>query len=65
MKFGICQYFQPTPRNIRRWMLAVKGILASVSGAAYLEGNTKVAFWLLIITGTLSELSNLIGQKNT
>lgn len=65
MKFGFCQYFKPTPHNIRRWMLAVKGILTSVSGAAYLEGNTKAAFWLLIITGTLSELSNLIGQKNT
>ena len=63
MKFG--NYFKPTPQNIRRWMLAVKGVLASVSGAAYLQGNTKVAFWLLIITGTLAELSNLIGEKDT
>jgi len=58
-------YFEPTPKNVKKWLLAIKSILATVSGAAYVNGNEKIAFWILVGGACIDELTNLLSNDNT
>lgn len=55
-------YFKSTPKNIKRWLLALKSFIGTIAGAAYLEGYPKAAFWILIGGAVLDLFSNLIGE---
>jgi len=57
-------YFEPTPKNVKKWLLAIKSILATVSGAAYVNGNEKIAFWILVGGACIDELTNLLSNDN-
>ncbi|NDC31803.1 MAG: hypothetical protein EBZ58_12910 [Bacteroidetes bacterium] len=57
-------YFDPTPKNVKRWLLAIKSILATISVSAYVNGNEKVAFWILVGGAVIDELTNLISNED-
>ena len=63
-KFGFNQYFKPTPKNVRKWLLAGKSLIATIGTAEYFNGNTKSAFWILFIGAALNEFANLIGESD-
>jgi hypothetical protein len=41
-------YFKPTPKKLLKISLALRGMVATVSGAAYFQNDLKAAFWFLI-----------------
>jgi hypothetical protein len=57
-------YFEPTPKNVKRWLLAIKSILATISVSAYVNGNEKVAFWILVGGAVIDELTNLFSNED-
>jgi hypothetical protein len=57
-------YFEPTPKNVKKWLLAIKSILATISGAAYVNGNEKIAFCILVGGAVIDELTNLFSNEN-
>jgi hypothetical protein len=57
-------YFEPTPKNVKKWLLAIKSILGTISGAAYVNGNEKMAFWILVGGAFIDELTNLFSNDN-
>lgn len=62
MKYGLSQYFQPSPKNIQKWLLALKGLMTTIGGATYFQ-DPKMAFWILVATGVVNELGNLFGSE--
>lgn len=63
-KISICNYFEPTPKNVKRWLLAIKSIIGTISVSAYVNGNEKVAFWILVGGACIDELTNLISHED-
>jgi hypothetical protein len=64
-KFGIKQYFQPTPKNLRKWLLAGKSLIGTIATADFFNGNPSRAFWIMFAGAALNELANLIGEDIT
>ena len=63
-KISLRNYFEPTPKNVKRWLLAIKSILATISVSAYVNGSEKVAFWTLVGGACIDELTNLISNED-
>lgn len=59
---SIRNYFEPTPKNVQKWLLALKSIMATVGGAAYFSENQKAAFWVLVGGAILNELANFFAN---
>jgi len=57
-------YFEPTPKNVKKWLLAIKSILATISVSAYVNGNEKIAFWILVGGAVIDELTNLFSNED-
>lgn len=57
-------YFEPTPKNVKKWLLAIKSVLATISVSAYVNGNEKIAFWILVGGAVIDELTNLFSNDN-
>jgi len=57
-------YFEPTPKNVKKWLLAIKSVLATISVSAYVNGNEKIAFWILVGGACIDELTNLLSKDN-
>lgn len=57
-------YFEPTPKNVKKWLLAIKSILGTISGAAYVNGNEKMAFWILVSGAVIDGLANLFNNES-
>jgi predicted benzoate:H+ symporter BenE len=41
-------YFKPTPKSLLKISLALRGMVATISGAAYFQNNIKAAFWFMV-----------------
>jgi hypothetical protein len=63
-KISLKNYFEPTPKNLRKWLLAIKSILGTISGAAYINGKEKVAFWILVSGAVIDGLANLFNNES-
>jgi hypothetical protein len=63
-KISLRNYFEATPKNVKKWLLAIKSILATISVSAYVNGSEKVAFWILVGGACIDELTNLISNEN-
>jgi len=61
---SIRNYFEPTPKNVKKWLLAIKSILATISVSAYVNGSEKVAFWILVGGACIDELTNLFSNED-
>jgi hypothetical protein len=64
MKYGLANYFKPTPKNVQKWLLATKTILATIGTAEFFSGNSKIAFYIMLGGAILNELANLFGDDN-
>ena len=64
-KFGFGQYFKPTPKNVRKWVLALKSLVGTIATADFFNGNPTRAFWIMFAGAVLNELANLIGEETT
>jgi|688.fasta_scaffold252286_1 hypothetical protein len=60
-KISIRNYFEPTPKNVQKWLLALKTILATIGGATYFQ-DPKLAFWILVGGAVLNEFANLFSN---
>lgn len=56
-------YLSPTPKNVKKWLLAVKGILGSAAIGEYFSGDPDVAFWLVVIIGIINEAAGLLTEN--
>lgn len=65
MTYGWKYYFEPTPKNVSRWLLALKGTLATVATTAFFSEHQTAAFWILLSTGLLNEVGNLFAEQPT
>lgn len=63
-KISLKNYFEPTPKNVKKWLLAIKSILGTISGAAYVNGNEKMAFWILVSGAVIDGLANLFNNES-
>lgn len=63
-QLSIKNYFEPTPKNVQKWLLALKSIMATIGGAAYFSENQKLAFWVLVGGAVLNEFANLLSNGN-
>jgi hypothetical protein len=63
-KISLRNYFEPTPKNVKKWLLAIKSILATISVSAYVNGSEKVAFWILVGGAVIDELTNLFSNED-
>lgn len=61
-KISIRNYFEPTPKNVQKWLLSLKLILATIGGSAYAAENQKMAFWILVGGAILNELANFFAN---
>lgn len=41
-------YYKPTPKKLLKISLALRGMVATISGAAYFQNDLKAAFWFLV-----------------
>jgi hypothetical protein len=41
-------YYKPTSKKLLKVSLALRGMVATVSGAAYFQNDLKAAFWFLV-----------------
>lgn len=64
MKYGWKYYFEPTPQNVGKFMLAIEGILVGVGSSAFLLEQKEVAFYILLATGVLNKLGNFFANTN-
>jgi hypothetical protein len=64
MKIGTKHYFEPTPKNIQKWLLGVKTILGTIGTASFFSGSEKAAFFILLGGAVLNELANLFGDES-
>ena len=55
-------YLSPTPTNVKKWLLAVKGIIGTIAGSAFISGKETLAFWLMLAGAVINELGNLISE---
>jgi hypothetical protein len=63
-RLSIKNYFEPTPKNVKKWLLAIKSILGTISVSAYVNGSEKVAFWILVGGAVIDELTNLFSNED-
>ena len=64
-KFGFSQYFKPTPKNVRKWLLAGKSLIGTIATAEYFNGSPSRAFWIMLAGAALNEFANLLGESET
>lgn len=62
LKFGLKEYFKPTPSKIARFQLAWKGIVASGGIMALSDSNWKAAIVIGILGFAINELFQLFGE---
>lgn len=41
-------YYKPTSKKLLKISLALRGMVATISGAAYFQNDLKAAFWFLV-----------------
>ena len=58
------QYLQPTSRNAKKVMAAMKTLIGTISLAKYFDGNKKAAFWFLVSGAILDFLIGLTKENN-
>ena len=63
MNYGWKFYFEPTPKNVSRWLLALKSVVIGVGASAYVMQSHKAAFWILLAGGILNEFGLMFSQE--
>ena len=63
MKYGWQYYLEPTPKNVSRWLLALKSITAIAAGSLYVTHSPAHGFWVMMAGGVLNELGMLFSES--
>jgi len=58
-------YFKPTPPKLLRISLGLKTLIATLSSAAYFQGDKDAAFWFLVAGAIVDFLINCISDGKT
>lgn len=58
------KYLLPTPSNVAKWLMIVKGALAAAATTVYIEGSPKAAFWIAMAIGAVHEITTFLTGKN-
>lgn len=56
-------FFQPTPKNMLRISLALRGMVGTIAGAAYFQDNATAAFWFLVAGAVVDFFINCFKQN--
>lgn len=57
-------FFQPTPKNMLRISLALRGLVGTIAGATYFNGNETAAFWFLVAGAVIDFFINCFKTKS-
>ena len=57
-------YLEPTPKNVKKWLLAVKSIVGVCAGSAYFTDHAQAGFWMLVAGAIVNELGNLLADES-
>lgn len=57
------KYITPTPENVAKWLLGIKGVLATASVTTYIMGKPSMAFWIAIGIGVIHEITTILTGK--
>ena len=57
-------YLEPTPKNVKKWLLAVKSIIGVCAGSAYFADRPDAAFWIMLAGAIVNELGNILTDEN-
>lgn len=53
-------YFKDTTVKVKKFALALKGLIATVSGASFIQGDVKLAFYALVAGAAIAFLLDLL-----
>lgn len=62
-KAKLSNYFKPTPKNIQKWLLAIKAIIGTIAVSEFASGSPHVAFYLMLAGAILEEGSKLFAEE--
>lgn len=60
--FSWGNYFKPTPDNLQYFATVLKSLTLVGAGSAYVMGNEKIGFFVLISGAVLDELSKFFAK---
>ncbi len=61
-KVGWNQYFRPTPANVEKFLLGLKGFLGILSTYSYVKDHSDYAFFILVFGAFIDWVCKYIGQ---
>ena len=65
MKYGWKYYLEPTPKNVSKWLLALRAVIGLVqAGAAYEHLDWKIQIGLLGIGALMHELGSMFAADD-
>lgn len=63
MQYGWKYIFEPTPKNVSKWLLAIRAIFAAVQATAVIEhASVRTQLLIIAVGAVLHELGNMIGS---
>ena len=65
MLYGWKYIFEPSPKNVAKWLLAIRAVFGVVQGAAIIEHATvRTQLVILAVGALLHELGTMIGDAS-
>jgi hypothetical protein len=65
MKYGWKYVFEPTPKNVSKWLLALRAVFGVAQAAAVIDhASVATQLSIIVIGATLHELGSLIGDES-
>ena len=55
-------YLEPTPKNVKKWLLAIKSVIGVCAGSAYFADRPDAGFWMLVAGAIVNELGNILSE---
>lgn len=63
MKYGWNYIFEPTPKNVSKWLLAIRAIFGAVQAAAIMQhASARTQLVILAVGALLHELGTMVGD---
>lgn len=62
--FSWSNYFKPTPKNLEKFMILIKVILAGIAGTALLNQHPYLSSYILLSAGILDHLAKFFAEIN-
>lgn len=51
-------YFKSTPKNVKRWLLALKGFIGTIALASYIQDNPRLSCIILVLGAVIDFILN-------